>query len=112
MLESSSNKDISGMLLISLLLLFLFIPTPLFICITFSLIISSYVVNKRNSFFFKKKRVGKQIVNVPSFMVRASSQKHIGWSSTSPFGGGPDGRVKRKNSKKGKEEGGNEEEDW
>ena len=57
-------------------------------------------------------RVGKQIVNVPSFMVRASSQKHIGWASTSPFGGGPDGRVKRKNSKKGKEEGGNEEEDW
>uniref|UniRef100_A0A0E0RAM7 RNA-binding S4 domain-containing protein n=1 Tax=Oryza rufipogon TaxID=4529 RepID=A0A0E0RAM7_ORYRU len=38
-------------------------------------------------------RVGRQIVNIPSFM-------HIDFSLTSPFGGGPPGRVKRKNQKK------------
>uniref|UniRef100_A0ACD5Y5A6 Uncharacterized protein n=1 Tax=Avena sativa TaxID=4498 RepID=A0ACD5Y5A6_AVESA len=45
-------------------------------------------------------RVGRQIVNVPSFMVRVESEKHIDFSLTSPFGGGPPGRVKRKNLKK------------
>ncbi|XP_052163121.1 40S ribosomal protein S9-2-like [Oryza glaberrima] len=45
-------------------------------------------------------RVGRQIVNVPSFMVRLESEKHIDFSLTSPFGGGPPGRVKRKNMKK------------
>merc|ERR1719326_2805299 len=46
-------------------------------------------------------RVGKQIVNVPSFIVRLDSQKHIDFSLKSPFGGGRPGRVKRKNAKKG-----------
>lgn len=41
-------------------------------------------------------RVGKQIVNVPQFMVRTESQKHIDFSLSSPFGGGRPGRVKRK----------------
>ncbi len=41
-------------------------------------------------------RVGKQLVNVPSFMVRIDSQKHIDFSLNSPFGGGRPGRVKRK----------------
>ena len=41
-------------------------------------------------------RVGRQIVNVPSFMVRLDSQKHIDFALTSPFGGGPPGRLKRK----------------
>ncbi|KAG8757814.1 40S ribosomal protein S9 [Serendipita sp. 396] len=41
-------------------------------------------------------RVGRQIVNVPSFVVRLDSQKHIDFSLTSPFGGGRPGRVKRK----------------
>ena len=41
-------------------------------------------------------RVGKQIVNVPSFMVRLDSQKHIDFSLTSPFGGGRPGRAQRK----------------
>merc|ERR1711874_78375 len=55
-------------------------------------------------------RVGKQIVNVPSFLVRLDSQKHIDFALKSPFGGGRPGRVKRKNaaSKGGK---GEEEED-
>jgi len=41
-------------------------------------------------------RVGRQIVNVPSFVVRVESQKHIDHSLKSPFGGGRPGRVKRK----------------
>ncbi|KAL2252417.1 UNVERIFIED_CONTAM: 40S ribosomal protein S9-2 [Sesamum indicum] len=58
-------------------------------------------------------RVGRQVVNVPSFMVRVDSQKHIDFSLTSPFGGGRAGRVKRKNQKAAakKAGGGDEEED-
>eukprot|EP00878_Enallax_costatus_P022983 GHUV01024426.1.p1 GENE.GHUV01024426.1~~GHUV01024426.1.p1 ORF type:complete len:193 (-),score=45.14 GHUV01024426.1:104-682(-) len=41
-------------------------------------------------------RVGKQVVNIPSFMVRVDSQKHIDFALTSPFGAGRPGRVKRK----------------
>ncbi|KAL6513888.1 40S ribosomal protein S9-2 [Orobanche hederae] len=44
-------------------------------------------------------RVGKQVVNVPSFMVRLDSQQHVNFSLTSPFGGGRPGRVRRKNMK-------------
>ncbi|KAJ7511654.1 hypothetical protein B0H11DRAFT_710613 [Mycena galericulata] len=33
-------------------------------------------------------RVGRQIVNVPSFVVRLDSQKHIDFALTSPYGGG------------------------
>ena len=48
-------------------------------------------------------RVGKRMVNVPSFMVRVESEKHIDYSATSPKGGGRPGRVMRKSlkSKKG-----------
>ena len=38
-------------------------------------------------------------MNVPSFMVRVDSQKHIDFALNSPFGGGRPGRVKRKNAK-------------
>ena len=57
--------------------------------------------------------VGKQIVNVPSFMVRLDSQKHIDFALTSPFGGGRPGRVRRKKMKaaEGGEEGEEEEEE-
>ena len=44
-------------------------------------------------------RVGRQVVNVPSFMVKVDSQKHIDFSISSPFGGGRPGRVKRRNLK-------------
>ena len=56
-------------------------------------------------------RVGKQIVNIPSFMVRTESQKHIDFSITSPFGGGRPGRNKRKAiaAKGGKGDGGDDE---
>ena len=40
-------------------------------------------------------------MNVPSFVVRLDSQKHIDFSLKSPFGGGRPGRVKRRNAKKG-----------
>lgn len=46
-------------------------------------------------------RVRKQVVNIPSFVVRLDSEKHIDFSVKSPFGGGRPGRVKRKNMKKG-----------
>lgn len=39
------------------------------------------------------------MVNIPSFMVRVESQKHIDFANTSPLGGGRPGRVKRKNLK-------------
>ena len=40
-------------------------------------------------------------MNIPSFIVRLDSQKHIDFALRSPFGGGRAGRVKRKNMKKG-----------
>jgi ribosomal protein S4 len=57
--------------------------------------------------------VGKQIVNVPSFVVRLDSQKHIDFALTSPYGGGRAGRVKRKRAAAAskKEAGGDEEEE-
>ncbi|VDN19978.1 unnamed protein product [Cylicostephanus goldi] len=44
--------------------------------------------------------VRRQVVDVPSFIVRLDSQKHIDFSLKSPFGGGRPGRVKRRNMKK------------
>ena len=40
--------------------------------------------------------VGRQVVDVPSFLVRVESQRHIDFSLDSPFGGGRPGRLKRK----------------
>ncbi|TFK70090.1 40S ribosomal protein S9 [Pluteus cervinus] len=58
-------------------------------------------------------RVGKQIVNVPSFVVRLDSQKHIDFALTSPYGGGRPGRNKRKRAAAAAKggDGGEEEED-
>lgn len=59
-------------------------------------------------------RVGKQLVNVPSFMVRVDSQKHIDFALNSPFGGGRPGRVKRRaiaNKKSGGGAGGDNDDD-
>merc|ERR1712133_89344 len=53
-------------------------------------------------------RVRRQVVNIPSYIVRLDSQKHIDFSLRSPYGGGRPGRVKRKNAKKGDDK---EEED-
>lgn len=49
------------------------------------------------------------MVNVPSFIVRLDSQKHIDFSHKSPFGSGRPGRVKRKNLRKAKAAGTTEE---
>ena len=56
----------------------------------------------------QSRSVGKQIVNVPSFIVRLDSQKHIDFALSSPFGGGRPGRVRRKKAKAAekKDEGG------
>lgn len=43
-------------------------------------------------------RVGRQVINIPSFMVRVECQKHIDFANPSPLGRLP-GRVKRKNLK-------------
>ena len=55
--------------------------------------------------------VRKQLVNIPSFMVRLDSQKHIDFSLNSPYGCGRPGRVKRKNMRKGQGGGGDEEDE-
>lgn len=57
-----------------------------------------YILTLFSSLLFS---VRKQVVNIPSFIVRLDSQKHIDFSLKSPFGGGRPGRVKRKNSRKG-----------
>merc|ERR1712063_9721 len=44
-------------------------------------------------------RVGKQLVDIPSFLVRVENQNLIDFASNSPFGGGRPGRVKRRNMK-------------
>ena len=44
-------------------------------------------------------RVGKQMVDVPSFMVRLDSQKLIEFATTSPYGGGRPGRVARRTAR-------------
>lgn len=54
--------------------------------------------------------VGKQIVNIPSFVVRLDSQKHIDFAQNSPYGGGRPGRNKRKSIARAAEAGGEEEE--
>lgn len=56
-------------------------------------------------------RVRKQVVNIPSFIVRLDSEKHINFSLNSPYGSGRPGRVKRKNMKKGQGGSGGEEEE-
>ncbi|EIM21109.1 40S ribosomal protein S9 [Wallemia mellicola] len=43
--------------------------------------------------------VANQIVNVPSFTVRLDSQRYVDFSATSPYGGGREGRVKRKRAR-------------
>lgn len=41
-------------------------------------------------------RVGKSICDIPSFLVRLDTEKHIDFALTSPFGAGRPGRVRRK----------------
>jgi small subunit ribosomal protein S9e len=55
-------------------------------------------------------RVGKQLVDIPSFLVRTENQNLIDFASTSPFGGGRPGRVKRRNANSNT--GGDDDEDF
>ncbi|KAJ5066226.1 40S ribosomal protein S9-2-LIKE [Anaeramoeba ignava] len=57
--------------------------------------------------------VGKQLVDVPSFMVSVDSQKQINFSPFSPLNGGRPGRVKRKiiRERKKKSSGGGDDDD-
>ncbi|KAG5181400.1 hypothetical protein JKP88DRAFT_215280 [Tribonema minus] len=56
-------------------------------------------------------RVGKQLVNIPSFTVRVDSEKHIDFALTSPFGQGRPGRVARKRAASKAAGAGGDEED-
>ncbi|KAL1918413.1 40S ribosomal protein uS4 [Calcarisporiella thermophila] len=56
-------------------------------------------------------RVGRQMVNIPSFVVRLDSQKHIDFALTSPYGGGRPGRVKRRRQKSASNQDGDEDAD-
>ena len=56
-------------------------------------------------------RVGRQIVNVPSFIVRTDSQKHIDFALNSAFASSKLGRCKRKKLKAQKEGGGEADEE-
>merc|ERR1712241_880850 len=56
-------------------------------------------------------RVGKQMCNVPSFLVRVDSEKHIDHSFTSPFGAGRPGCVARKKKASGGGGGGDDEDE-
>lgn len=56
-------------------------------------------------------RVGKQIVDIPSFIVRVDSQKHIDFALNSPFGGGRPGRNKRRSMASKSGGGGGDEEE-
>lgn len=54
-------------------------------------------------------RVGKQLVNVPSFVVRTDSEKHIDLALNSPYGQGRPGRVARKRAQQKAAAGGEDE---
>ncbi|EPY24772.1 small subunit ribosomal protein S9e [Strigomonas culicis] len=55
--------------------------------------------------------VAKQIVTIPSFIVRVSSERQIGFAETSPFGNGRLGRVKRMRAKAAKKPAGGDDDE-
>lgn len=56
-------------------------------------------------------RVGAQICDVPSFMVRVDSEKHVDMAQTSSYSNGRAGRVKRRNLKNKGTKGGDEDDE-
>jgi hypothetical protein len=70
---SSSDKDISGKMNYSIVYFY------------YIILIFGYLCS-----------VGKQVVNVPSFVVRVDSEKHIDLAVNSPYGQGRPGRVARR----------------
>ena len=55
--------------------------------------------------------VGKQLVNIPSYLVRVSSEQHIQFAHNSTLKTGKPGRTKKKKAKKGADEGAAEDDD-
>ena len=55
--------------------------------------------------------VAKQIVTIPSFIVRTSSERHIAFADVSPFGNGRVGRVKRVKAKAAKKKAGGDDDE-
>jgi small subunit ribosomal protein S9e len=56
-------------------------------------------------------RVGKQVVNVPSYLVRVDSEKHIDFAVDSPFGQGRKGRLARKKAQSAAAAGGDDDDE-
>mmetsp|Transcript_24325 Transcript_24325/g.27610 ORF Transcript_24325/g.27610 Transcript_24325/m.27610 type:complete len:192 (+) Transcript_24325:52-627(+) len=56
-------------------------------------------------------KVGKQIVDIPSFLVRVESENHIEMDPNSSLAGGKAGRTKRKKLRRAAEAGEDEDED-
>ena len=56
-------------------------------------------------------RVGKQVVNVPSFVVRTDSEKHIDLALDSPYGQGRPGRVARRRAAQKAASGGDDDDE-
>merc|ERR1719181_1074415 len=57
-------------------------------------------------------RVGRQICDIPSYLVRTDSEKHIDFALTSPWSAsGRPGRVARKHAAAGGNKGGDDDED-
>lgn len=73
--------------------------------------IANSVHHARCLIFQRHIRVGRQICNIPSFMVRVDSEKHIDYALQSPFGGGRPGRVKRQLVRRAAEKGDEESEE-
>lgn len=50
---------------------------------------------------YKKNSIGKQKIDIPSYIVRVDSQKHIGYLPSSTIGGtgGREGRTKRRKNR-------------
>lgn len=79
----------------------------------FKLGLAKSIHHARVLIFQRHIRVGKQVVNVPSFMVRLDSQKHIDFALTSPYGGARPGRVKRRRlrNSEGQDDAGDDEDE-
>ena len=64
-------------------------------------LVSSAMQQARTVIRQRQIRVGRQLVNVPSFLVRTDSEGHIDYSLHSAVAGHKLGRVKRKKEKSG-----------
>jgi len=69
------------------------------------ILVFSFTNLRRNYFVYSEfisfciYSVRKQLMKIPSFIVRLDSQEHIDFALRSPFAGGRAGRVKRENLK-------------